>query len=54
MKTPYKYQVNFEKVFINGTLKGKRHHDFLRFTCHNDAKHFDCQTEARNVQKWGF
>ena len=40
MKSPYAYQVNFEKVFINGTLKGKRYHAYLRFTCHNDAKHF--------------
>ncbi len=40
MRTAYKYQVNFDKVFIDGMLKGKRYHDHLRFTCHKDAKHF--------------
>jgi len=40
MKTAYTYQVNFSKVFIDGVLKGKRYHDYLRFTCHADAKHF--------------
>lgn len=40
MKTAYKYQVNFEKVFVSGILKGRRYHDYLRFCSHADAKHF--------------
>lgn len=43
-KTPagarYSHQVNFDKVFIDGALKGRRYHDYLRFTCFNDAKLF--------------
>jgi hypothetical protein len=31
-KQMYKYQVNFEKVFVSGALIGKRYHDHIRFT----------------------
>jgi hypothetical protein len=40
MANPYKYQVNFEKLFIEGTLKGLRYHDYLRFCTRNAAAHF--------------
>ena len=36
----YKYQVNFEKVFVAGILKGRRYHDFLRFTHWQSADAF--------------
>ena len=35
-----KYQVNFEKVFTTGILKGRRYHDFLRFADRNSAREF--------------
>lgn len=36
----YTHQVNFEKVFVEGILKGKRYHDHIRFTCFSDAKFY--------------
>lgn len=32
--------MNFDKVFIDGNLKGLRYSDSLRFVSHNAAKHF--------------
>ena len=40
MEQPYKYQVNFDKVFIDGQLKGHRYHDHLRFVSKSDAIFF--------------
>ena len=36
----YKYQVNFDKVFVDGILSGKRYHDHLRFVSKSDAIFF--------------
>jgi hypothetical protein len=36
----YKFQVNFEKAFTEGVLKGKVYHDHLRFVLKSDAVHF--------------
>ena len=36
----YKYQVNYEKVFTSGILKGRRYHDWLRFTDWQSADAF--------------
>lgn len=36
----YRYQVNFEKVFTAGILKGRRYHDYLRFTDWHSADAF--------------
>lgn len=36
----YKYQVNYEKVFVSGILKGRRYHDYLRFVDWKSADAF--------------
>lgn len=36
----YKFQVNFEKVFVDGLLKGRRYHAHLRFVTREEAKAF--------------
>ena len=36
----YKYQVNFDKVFIDGPLKGHRYHDHQRFILKSEAIFF--------------
>jgi len=37
---PYSHQVNFDKVFVSGVLKGHRYHDHLRFVSLSDAIFF--------------
>ena len=36
----YKFQVNYEKVFVTGMLAGKRYHDWLRFVDWKSADAF--------------
>jgi hypothetical protein len=36
----YKYQVNYSKRFIDGPLKGRLYHDYLRFTDLKTANDF--------------
>ncbi len=40
MKNVYRWQVNFDKVFVDGLLKGHRYHAYLRFCTHADAVFF--------------
>lgn len=42
----YKYQVNFSKRFIDGPLKGRLYHDFLRFTDWQTADAFRIKCES--------
>lgn len=48
----YRYQVNFEKVFVNGILSGRRYtNDYLRFVSWSDADRFAKQCDGKTVVK---
>lgn len=36
----YTHQVNFSKRFTTGILAGRLYHDYIRFTCRDDAQSF--------------
>ena len=45
---PYRYQVNFEKVFTAGTLKGRRYPcEYLRFADWHSADAFVKQCDGK-------
>jgi hypothetical protein len=45
----YSYQVNFEKVFVDGILAGRRYHDWLRFADWQSADRF-CKREGEQFK----
>lgn len=48
----YKYQVNFEKVFLSGILKGRRYTNaYLRFPDIASASAFASECDGKTVAK---
>jgi len=47
--TMYKYQVNFSKRFVDGILKGRLYHDYLRFVDWQSADKFREKCESGHV-----
>jgi hypothetical protein len=45
----YTYQVNFSKRFVDGLLKGRLYHDYLRFTDWQSADKFREKCESGHV-----
>ena len=46
----YRYQVNFEKVFVAGVLVGLRYtNDYLRFATWHDAEAFRLKCDGKTV-----